>query len=71
MSTEAILIVSAIISGVLTAAGTLYSTVRSARKDELNRLVQRVAKLTRENELWRKNYSILYDYVLKLRTILA
>lgn len=68
---ELVLSVSGFITAVLAAIGALYSSRRSARKDEVTllreevaRLQRRVSELSASEAAWRTGYAKLYGVVL-------
>jgi hypothetical protein len=75
---ETLLALGGLITGVLGAVGAIVVSKRSARKDEVTLLREEIGRLQEqgikqmlENEKWRKRYNSLFNYVLKLRVILA
>jgi len=75
---ETLLAIGGLITGVLGAVGAIFVSRRSAKKDEVTLLREEIGRLqaqgvkqAEENEKWRKRYNSLFNYVLKLRVILA
>jgi len=70
VSPETLVAVGGLATGLFSLVSSQIVARRSARKDEVKRLQERIDKLIDEVEMWRTRYGNLFNYMLMLRTIL-